>query len=410
MRSSGDGGSRDERIELPAVLPAAKAKLLVEEAYARRWRRGDRLKLRLPPSRMDLRPGGVIQLPQSTRAWVIRSLSIERLAVAVEAEAASVATPPLPAAPGRATTEPDVPVGRTELALFELPALGEAPDASAKAYLAGSNGGLWKPVAVEVAAGAALLETMPIVRRATMGLAETVLDARAPQVLDEISTVVVALGNSTQNLFNADDDALMAGANLAILGDEVLQFGRADQIGAGVFRMSRLLRGRRGTEWAALNHIAGDQFCMIDSAAMRVVELPASGVGATLTATAHGIGDVAPLPMIETLVTGESLRPPSPCHLTLRREGAVIIAEWVRRSHRGWAWVDGVGVAEDPFPELYRLTISGPGGVAVTESTSPSASFDVTELPAGVGEELTLSVSIVGPAALSHPVSATIII
>jgi hypothetical protein len=84
-----------------------------------------------------------------------------------------------------------------------------------------------------------------------------------------------------------------------------------------------------------------------------------------------------------------------------------MVANWVRRSHRGWAWVDGVGVAGDPFPELYRLTMSGPGGVTVAESTSPGASFDLADLPAGAGEELSLAVATVGPGALSRPVSAT---
>ena len=75
--SSGGGGVRDERIELPAVLAAEQARHLVEQALARRWRAGDRLRLSLPPSRMELRPGDAIQLEGSARAWVVQSVSIE---------------------------------------------------------------------------------------------------------------------------------------------------------------------------------------------------------------------------------------------------------------------------------------------------------------------------------------------
>jgi hypothetical protein len=294
--------------------------------------------------------------------------------------------------------------------LFELPALGDAPDALAKAYVVASNAGLWKPVPVELATGAAPLGTMSLTRRAVLGRTESMLDARAPAILDNISTVVVSLFHPAQYLLNADDDALTSGANLAMIGDELLQFGRADQLSSGVYRLSRLLRGRRGTEWAALTHVLGDRFCMIDAAAMRTIDLPASAVAATLAATAHGIGDSAPLPSAERTVFGESLRPPSPCQLAVRSDGSNLFASWTRRSHRGWNWTDGIGVAEDPFPELYRLRISGPDGDLIAESTGTSVDFEVAELPGGPGEEITLAVAMIGPAALSHPAVGTITI
>lgn len=261
---------------------------------------------------------------------------------------------------------------------------------------------------VSLLLGAAPAGTIAMVKPAVLGVAETALDARTPIVLDVISTVVVTLANPAHVLLNADDDALMAGANLAMLGGELLQFGRADQVGEASYRLSRLLRGRRGTEWAAFAHAVGESFCMVDAAAMRSIDLPPSAVAATLTATAHGVGDQAPLPTALRIVQGESQRPPSPCHLTLRREGANLIAGWTRRTHRGWAWLDGIGVADDGFPELYQLSISGSAGSVRTEVPTATASFPLSELPAAPGEEVLLSVSTVGPAALSRPATATI--
>ena len=411
MRSAGGGnGSRDERVELPAVLDAVRAKLLVEEGFARRWRNGDRIKLRLPPTHLGLRPGKVIQLATNTRALVVRSVSIEGMAVAVEAEEAPVTVPALPAAPGRSVSEQDVVIGRTELALFELPPLGDAPEASAKLCCAASNEGKWKPVAVELANGANPVGTIAIARRAVLGTAESALEARSPLVFDDLSSVVIRLANAGHYLLNADDDALMAGVNLAILGDEVLQFGRADPIGDGLYHLSHLLRGRRGTEWAAAAHAIGDPFCLIDAASMSFVSLPPNAVGANLTATAHGIGDSAPLPMAGRLLAGESLRPPAPCHLLLQREGASLVSSWTRRSHRGWSWTDGVGVAEDPFLELYRIIVTGPAGELVDESTTPGASFNIAELPATAGQSIEVAVAMIGPAALSRPATAAIIL
>ena len=196
-------------------------------------------------------------------------------------------------------------------ALFELPPEEESADSSVKLYLAGSNAGLWKPVPVELSLGDTPLAGVALARRAILGVAESALDPAAPSELDDLSTFVVQLTNPGQLLLNADQAALMAGANLAILGDELIQFGEASQLDAGRFRLSRLLRGRRGTLWADSTHAIGDRFCMIDSAAMRTIALPASAVGAKLTAIAHGIGDAAPLPVSTRIISGESLRPPT---------------------------------------------------------------------------------------------------
>jgi hypothetical protein len=64
-------------------------------------------------------------------------------------------------------------------------------------------------------------------------------------ICDELSTVDVKLANPAHVLLNVDVDALMAGANLALLGDELVQFGRAEPMGSGSYRLSKLLRGRR---------------------------------------------------------------------------------------------------------------------------------------------------------------------
>ncbi len=407
--SSGAGGTRDERVELPAVLTSGQAKGLVEEALARRWRSGDRLKLNLPPGYMILRPGDAFQLPDKSVAWTIRSMTIEGLAVTVEAEAAPIAAPLLPAAPGRAVTDPDLAIGRTEIALFEMPAAGDIPADSAIAFIAASNAGTWKPVPVELSVGSSPLPAMALVRDAVLGHAETMLEARAPFVLDELSSVVVRLVDPSQILINADGEALMASSNLAMLGDELLQFGSAEEIEPGLYRLSRLLRGRRGTEWACSSHAMGETFCMINSSRMRPIEIPANAAGTTLAAVAHGIADAVPLPKVDRMLTGEALRPPSPCHLRLRRGGAEIVAEWTRRSPLGWEWLDEVGVPEDAFLERYRVAIDGPAGRLLIDTVEPSVSLDMGELPGGAGETIKVSIAAIGPKAVSREISTTFI-
>ena len=198
----------------------------------------------------------------------------------------------------------------------------------------------------------------------------------------------------------------MAGANLALLGEELIQFGRAEEVSAGTFKLSRLLRGRRGTEWAAGEHRIGEPFCLINHGILPI-EVPAGAVGTELAAIAHGVGDAAPLPEARRNLTAEAMRPPSPCHLRLwRTDGGGIGAQWVRRSHGGWVWLDEVGVPDDRFAELYRVTIDGPGGQVILELASPGLACEPADLPASSGDAIRLTVATVGPRAVSHGISA----
>jgi putative tail protein len=408
--SSGQGGLREERIELPAVLAASQAKLLAEEALARRWRSGDRLRLRLPPDRMSLRPGQAFRLAEAAGTWSVRSAEIDGMVVVVDAVPAAVPATPLPADPGRSVPDPDLIVGRTGLLLFELPDAGAAPAAEVTAWLAGSNEGLWKPVPVIAGLGNQPLPATALTRRAVLGRTETVLDARCPLLIDVISSVQVRLANGSQFLLHADDDALAAGENLALVGQELLQFGRAQQLGDGRYRLSRLLRGRHGTEWAAGGHGIGETFCLVDPGCLQPVVLAPSAVGAELRCTAHGIGDSAPLPGATRVLSGETLRPPSPCHLNAVRSGGDWRVSWVRRSHRSRAWIDLVGDVPDSFPGLYRVTLAGPSASLSLETSNPDIMLTASQMPAEAGQAVVLSVATVGPLALSHRATLTLTI
>ena len=401
--SSGGGGAAEERIEVPAVLTAAEAKQWVEQRLARKWLAANSVRLRLPPPRMGLAPGERLRLPGSARSMTIKSAEIDGMAVVIEAEPIGTGVAGLPADPGRAVPDRDEPIGRTELALLELPAMGSQLETGPKLFAAASNQGRWKPVAVELWMEQQPLAGLALGRRAFLGTAMTVLHPRMPLTLDLLSSVTVRLANSGQLLFNADVEALTAGANLAIVGEELLQFGRAERLEPGLYRLSRLLRGRRGTEWAGLAHRLGERFCLVDSAALVPIDLPAGSSGAIVRAVSHGVGDVAPAPENLREVSGEAVRPPSICHLRARRDGGSIRLSWVRRSNGGWSWSDGVGVPADPFAEAYRLRVTGPGGELSVETDRAEAILDLASLPAVPGQTIAIEIRTVGATALSRP-------
>src|SRR5690606_30311514 len=84
---------------------------------------------------------------------------------------------------------------------------------------------------------------------------------------DLSGTVMVELVNPSMTLESVDDAALLSGANRAMVGGELLQFGEAEIAGPGVWRLSRLLRGRAGTASATI-HPAGEPFVLLDDPAL----------------------------------------------------------------------------------------------------------------------------------------------
>lgn len=204
--------------------------------------------------------------------------------------------------------------------------------------------------------------------------------------------------------------ALDAGANAALIGDELVQFARAEPLGGARWRISGFWRGRRGTEGAMGAQAAGTRFVLIDQAALLAVDLPPGTIGRVVDASASGVGDAAPVPASAD-VTGRSVAPPAPEHarVAMLGDGGLQIG-WMRRSRTGWAWRDGVDAPLGEEREAYRLTITrGDGVVRTIETAIPGWTY-----PAGALADdrsagpVSLAVVQIGTLAASVPLIMTI--
>lgn len=209
-------------------------------------------------------------------------------------------------------------------------------------------------------------------------------------------------------LESRDDDALANSANLALLGDELIQFGVATPLGGKKFRLSKLMRGRRGSEWAMHGHALSERFTLISGSSLQPVELPMEALGSTISLRARGLADDNASP-ISVMVRGEALRPPSPVHLrAVRTSSGEIHATWIRRSRAGWSWLDGTDVALGESTERYRVRIEGAAGSVVVDTVVPEALIASGQLaPLGTGP-LAVSVVQVGDYAESRLASTII--
>src|SRR5690606_29048449 len=106
--------------------------------------------------------------------------------------------------------------------------------------------------------------------------------------------------------------ALDRGANLALVGEELLQFGRAEPLGSRRWRLYDLWRGRRGSEAAIGGGVSGDRFILIEAAALAQHDLPNGQGDVRVMAVAPGSAAGVEC---EVVRNGASLVPPSPVAL-----------------------------------------------------------------------------------------------
>lgn len=369
----GGPGRIDERIALPAAIDAGVAKAIAAARLDTHWRTRERRSVTLPWRDMGLRPGRLVRLAETgpapegiwrERVWQVTGWTLERMAVKLELAAHGRAgAPALPAVAGRSVAGQDLVHGATTLHVFDAPQLDDIFVAGARLLVAaaGASAG-WRVAALEASldGGATWDPTGATAHAATIGSASGALGAAGSTLFDRRHSVEVTLLNDAMWLESRDDDALVAGANLAMLGNELIQFGDAQPLGNRRFRLSRLLRGRRGSEWAASTHVAGETFVLIEADTLASVPVPDAAIGSVAQVAARGVGDGA-VPTIASARGGtEAVRPPAPVHLRAQKLGdGSLDVRWTRRSRAGWAWIDGVDAPLSEAVERYRIEATG---------------------------------------------------
>jgi hypothetical protein len=234
---------------------ASDADRRCRRALIEEWVGRETASFRLPPSRLALDPGDVVLLDHDGRMNSLRLTSTAdagaRLVEAVRTDAAAFGLAPGPEREPRSPKP--VVYGPPSVALLDLPQLRES--VAAHQPLAAVYTVPWPGrVAVWRSPGEDGFELVTILGRpARMGTLVGDLYPGPASRFDLGNVAIVDL--SFGSLASVTDVALFSGANaLAVEAAsgvwEVLQFGVAELIAPGRYRLSRLLRGQRGTESA----------------------------------------------------------------------------------------------------------------------------------------------------------------
>jgi hypothetical protein len=372
----------------PMAVPPEEAERRCRRALMEAWVGRESAVFRLPPSRLALDPCDVILLDHDGRLTELRLVSIADSDVrgidAVRQDRAVYDLPPGDPRPASLST-PTV-FGTPDVALLDLPQLRDdepahRPFVAAHAMPWPGEMAVFRSAATD---GFALLTTLGT--RAHMGVLAADFFAGPVSRFDLGNALVVDLFSGT--LESVTDITLLGGANaLAVESSpntwEIVQAGSAELIATGRYRLTRLLRGQRGTENAVVSLApTGARFVVLDRS---VASLPISEADLGLPwnwrvgPASRPVGDETYAAASFT-PEGAGLRPFSVAHVeqpwrTARSPGDLTI-RWTRRSRSLAADTWGVGdvpLAEDS--EAYEVEIRSGAILKRTLSTDTTSAL-----------------------------------
>lgn len=206
-------------------------------------------------------------------------------------------------------------------------------------------------------------------------------------VFDELNYLDVYI-NSGGELESRTELAVFNGANYAIVGAaeryEIIQFKSAELIATNTYRLTGLLRGRRGTQYAMPNHEIGDFFALATTTTFNRVNLDASEINLERYYKTVTIGDtVNETPYKSFASSANALECYSPTSIGGGRQAnGDITINWIRRARTNGAWRNFVDVGQPETAIEYQLDIHRAGLESVQKSVTALSDETYTYLKA----------------------------
>lgn len=209
---------------------------------------------------------------------------------------------------------------------------------------------------------------------------DALADFHGGNVVDECSHVNVRLSNGA--LSSTTYAGLLAGVNMAVLGDEILYFRDATLQTNGSYTVRGLLRGRRGSEYAMGSHASFERFVLVDPTAfVRIAQSTADiGIDRLYKPVTAGMSLADATAQAFTNL-GVGLMPYAPVQLGGGRDASNnATLSWVRRNRISGELRNNVDVPMSEASEAYEVDIFANSSYAtvvrtISGLTSPTASY-----------------------------------
>ena len=397
-----------ESTSFPMNLPDNYARFLADSILLESWMGRSTFVFTLPYQYLRLDPGDVITIPNEAGGTeVVRILEmnagllaqIEVKAVAddpniyIDPGLSSAGTPP-GSSSGVSTSGP------ASLFARECNAILDEQADTPNIYLSAGRSALsWRGGDAQVSPklqkyGGSYQETIAsFTAGSTLGFTDNsvagVLPVGPVGSIDRTSTLTVTMVSGS--LASVTEDQMVKElANMAVVGDEVVQFQTATLVSGSTYILSNFLRGRRGTEYALDDHVPNEPFVLVNT---RSLIYPYAtrhrGETAQFRLIESGRDYSGGLPVFGSAILLEcrSRKPYGP--VALRGSGDrsagtnPVSLSWVRRVRKNGDLQDLIDSPLDESAETYELEVWDASATTllrtVTGLTTPSYTYSVVD-------------------------------
>ena len=374
------GGLQVIQRRMPLVLEASAAKNISEAHLDRAWKERDHVGFALPYKYSDLAPGDVVELPFKTGAKKIMIKNIELSDQGLECEGlsygASFEVRNLPADSGGIPRQKVEKLASSGAILMDMPLIN-AEDVRVPLLFWGAYAGVgrWTGSALMISHddGASFEVLSSASEKMVTGDMQNILGEGNSVTWDNSNEIKVLLQNTDMQLENATELEVLNGSNIAWIGGEIIQFQKAVKQEDGSYVLSKLLRGRRGTEYLISGHRAEENFVLVSSL-LPSASLLLSDVGgaAQYKTVTLGADEDEGVPFTFHY-QANSLKPFSPASGVIKKTASGDIEiSWIRRSRVGAQWLDAMDVPLGELYEKYEIDIIKNGKAVRTVTVNQS--------------------------------------
>ena len=376
-----------QSVQLSIALTANEAAQVADKTLTNAWVERNSYQLNLPPHYLRFDPTDVVTVATPEANFKLRLNQVDLGAnnllacqAVAEDELAYVST-----VTGTGVALPSVPIGIAapiDALLMDLPMLRADDDGLGLYYAFGIRNNSSQNATLYRAPDALAWSVVGTgIGDPAFGWAASVLaDTARPWRWDETNSVQVALAQGTLDSKTALE--VLNWANIALLGDEIIQWCNATLISANLYQLSGLLRGRRGTEDATGTHTVGERFVVLASGALYRTPMATTEVGNTAyyKALLSG-GNWDDAPTVSQTYKGRSLRCLTPAHIKGGRDGSGnLTITWFRRPRWYGEWLDGVDAPLFEASEVYEVDVlNGTQIVRTLKVTSAMATYTAAQ-------------------------------
>lgn len=200
-------------------------------------------------------------------------------------------------------------------------------------------------------------------------------------VFDDTSTVTVSIGPGALSSITRDQLLNSTTLNAALIGNEIVQFRSASMLSAGVYLLSGLLRGRRGTDRVMTGHTVGERFVLLQPTGMRRIPQGQSDLSVPRYFRAVTFGRALSTASTQTATNdGVSMMPFAPVDARANRNTTSTVISWNRRTRLESRFLGPLSssVPLGEATEAYEVEIYATSGFATVKRTLSSATPSVT--------------------------------